>query len=516
MRHTRSRLALPLALPLALRLARRLVLLPAVGACAAVSPRTAPTGDAGAAAPGVVVSMLHFNDVYEITPVEGGRSGGLARVATLRRRLLDSLPSLVTTLGGDFVSPSALGTARVDGERLAGRQMVAVLNALGLDWATLGNHEFDIPEAAFRARLAESRFRYVVSNVTDSAGRPFPHVVPHAIVPVRAGNRTIRIGLLGVVLGANRVPWVRYSDPVAAARAHVAMLRDSVDAVVALTHLAIADDQRLVEEVPGIDLVLGGHEHENYVLRRGARLTPIVKGDANVRTVALVSLRFGAEGAPPRVGVDLVPITDAIPDDSAVAAEVQRWLARGFAGYRELGFEPDSVVATLSVPLDGRESTVRTRAGTLSDVILAAMRREAPDAEVAIFNGGSIRIDDVVPPGPVTQYDVIRILPFGGKLLRADLSGALLQRVLEVGRGNSGNGGYLHAAGARWEGERLLVAGAAVDASRFYRVVISDFLLSGGETGLAFLTREAEGVRDVRELRDIRMALIDELRSAAR
>ena len=61
-----------------------------------------------------------------------------------------------------------------------------------------------------------------------------------------------------------------------------------------------------------------------------------------------------------------------------------------------------------------------------------------------------------------------------------------------------------------------LLAGAPVDGSRFYRVVISDFLLSGGETGLAFLTREAEGVRDVRELRDIRMALIDELRSAAR
>lgn len=492
------------------------LLLVAVGACASAPPRSAPGTAGGVAEPVAVVSFLHFNDVYEITPVEGGRSGGLARVATLRRRLLDSLPALLTTLGGDFVSPSALGTSRVDGERLAGRHMVAVLNLLGLDWATLGNHEFDIPEAAFRSRLDESRFRYVISNVTDSAGHQFPHTATRAVVPVRVGGRTIRIGLFGVVLGANRVPWVRYGDPLEAARREVAMLRDSADAIVALTHLAIADDQRLVEQVPGIDLVLGGHEHENYILRRGPRLTPIVKGDANVRTVALVSMRFAAEGTRPHVSVDLVPITDAIPDDSAVAAEVRRWLTRGFVGYRELGFEPDSVVATLATALDGRESTVRTRAGSLSDAILAAMRREAPDAEVAIFNGGSIRIDDVVPPGPVTQYDVIRILPFGGRLVRADISGALLQRVLEVGRRNAGSGGFLHASGASWEGDRLLVAGAPVDSERFYRVVISDFLLSGAETGLAFLTRDANGVRGLRELRDIRLALIDELRNAPR
>jgi hypothetical protein len=132
------------------------------------------------------VSILHFNDVYEITPVEGGRSGGLARVATVRKQLLARGIPLLTTLGGDFLSPSALGTARVDGEILAGKQMVAVLNAVGLDWTTLGNHEFDIAAPLFRARIAESKFRYVVSNVTDTLGRPFPGVVPHAIVTVNA------------------------------------------------------------------------------------------------------------------------------------------------------------------------------------------------------------------------------------------------------------------------------------------------------------------------------------------
>src|SRR3954467_2526130 len=81
-------------------------------------------------------TILHFNDIYEITPVEAGKAGGLARVARFRAALKRQHPELITTLGGDYVSPSAIGTARVNGERLAGRQMVAVLNIVGVDWAT--------------------------------------------------------------------------------------------------------------------------------------------------------------------------------------------------------------------------------------------------------------------------------------------------------------------------------------------------------------------------------------------
>src|SRR5438270_5310218 len=73
------------------------------------------------------VTILHFNDVYEIEPVEGGHEGGLARVATIRASLLKNAPPLLTTLGGDYLAPSAIGTAVVAGQPLAGRQMVDVL-----------------------------------------------------------------------------------------------------------------------------------------------------------------------------------------------------------------------------------------------------------------------------------------------------------------------------------------------------------------------------------------------------
>jgi 5'-nucleotidase/UDP-sugar diphosphatase len=452
---------------------------------------------------GATVTILHFNDVYEITPVEAGKAGGLARLARFRAELKAKHPDLITTLGGDYVSPSALGTARVNGERLAGRQMVAVLNLVGLDWATFGNHEFDIPEAALRARLAESKFRVVSSNVTDATGALFPNTVASAVVPVKTPSGLVRVGLIGLTIDVNKQPWVRYAPPVASARAAVAGLAGKCDVIVALTHLTLAGDQQLAEQVPEIDLILGGHEHENWVFERGPRFTPIVKADANVRTVAIVTIRIPRPRDPkarPVVTVRMQRIDERMKEGPRTSAEVKKWVDLGYQGFRADGFEPAQVVATIDAALDGRESSVRNRSTNLTDLILETMRREA-GTDAAIFNGGSIRIDDVLPPGPVTQYDVIRVVPFGGKIVKATFTGALLSRVLSVGAANVGTGGFLHYTGP-----------SPIDPAARYTLAISDFLLTGGEANLGFLTRQNPGISNITDLRDIRMALIDELK----
>jgi 5'-nucleotidase len=172
----------------------------------------------------------------------------------------------------------------------------------------------------------------------------------------------------------------------------------------------------------------------------------------------------------------------------------------GFAAFQKDGFDPGSVVARVDQPLNGREAVVRNGSTNLTEIVTEAMRREAA-TDGAIFNSGSIRIDDVIPPGPVTQYDVIRVLPFGGKILKATLTGALLSRVLEIGARNRGTGGYLQTVGMP----------ATIDPAGRYTVAITDFLLTGGEANLGFLTRDNPDVSNVQELRDIRMAVIDEL-----
>lgn len=459
------------------------------------------------------VTFLHINDVYEIDAIEGGSYGGLSRAATVLRRLEQTQAPVLMTLGGDYLSPSAIGTAIIDGQPLGGRQMVDVLNHVGLDWAVLGNHEFDVSEEALRARLTESRFRVVSSNVSNVNGQPLPGTVRSAIVPVHAGGRAIRLGIIGLTIDATRRPWVQYAPPVIAAREQIALLQGKVDAVIALTHLSLAGDQALVTQVPGIDLVLGGHEHENWVLRRGPNFTPIVKADANVRTVAIVTLTFGRSKTRPTVAARFDVLDRTVPQNAEVQGIVQKWMSIALDAFRTSGFEPTRVIGIVPEPLDGRESVVRNQPGRLADLITAAFDREAGGVNVAILNAGSVRIDDVVQAGPVTEYDMLRILPFGGRVTRAALDGALLGSVLDAGLANRGTGGFLHARGAIRDGSQWMIAGKPLDVTARYTVATTDFLMSGGETNLGFLTRTNPAVHDVQDLRDVRIALIEELRA---
>jgi 5'-nucleotidase / UDP-sugar diphosphatase len=466
-----------------------------------------------AAAGPATVTILHFNDIYEIAPVEAGKVGGLARLATARARLKAQYPGLLTELAGDFVSPSALGTAVVDGKPLAGRQMVSVLNAVGLDWATLGNHEFDIGRDALLARVHEAKFHLVSSNVIDAAtGAPFPGIATDAVVSVKAQGRTVRLGLLGLTIDMNRQPWVTYADPVESARAAVARLKGKCDAIVAITHLALAGDQLVAESVPEIDLILGGHEHENWLLERGPNFTPIVKADANVRTIAVVTLRIPGGAARPTVSSRLERIDEHVKESPRVAAEVQKWTDLGLAAFRAQGFEPTEVLTVAPVPLDGREAIVRNQPTRLTDLVAEAMRKEA-GTELSIFNAGSIRIDDVlVEAGPVTQYDVIRVLPFGGPVVRATFTGALLSRTLEAGEQNRSTGGFLHYAGITRDPDGFKIGGRPIDPAGRYTLAITDFLLTGRESRLDFLTRTSHDISDIADLRDVRVAVIDELK----
>jgi 5'-nucleotidase/UDP-sugar diphosphatase len=490
---------------------RRTLLCVAAGAAACAS--LPASSSSSASADSTTVTIVHFSDMHEMVAGNGGRLGGIARVASVVERERRAHEGVLVTLGGDYLSPSALSTARVDGQPLAGRQAVATLNLLGVDWATFGNHEFDLTEAAFRARLAETRFGLVSTNVTDAAGNAFAPALPSTITTVRAGGRAIRIGLVGLTIDFTIKPYVKYLPAVESARAKIKAMTGKTDAIIALTHLGLPGDLPLAEAIPEIDLILGGHEHENTTLRRGPGFTTITKGDSNAKSVVIATLAFGATGTRPVVTTRLEQMNASIRPQPAMEAEVRRWTTAAFAAFRQDGFEPETVVATIPEPLDGRDSTVRVRPGNLTELITAAIAREAGALDLAILNGGSIRLDDVLMAGPVTEYDIIRILPFGGKVLKATIDGALLSDVLAAGLLNQGIGGYLHPRGATRQNGEWRVDGKPIDPKKRYVIAVPEYLLTGEEARLNFLKRTNPMVHDVQELSDIRQAVIAELKA---
>lgn len=462
----------------------------------------------------VHITLLQLNDVYEMQPVSGGTQGGLARVATLYKQLLEQNPNTFMLLAGDLFSPSALGTAKVDGEPLAGRHMVDVMNKIGLTFATFGNHEFDLDESGFLSRLEESEFMWISSNVFDAASQPFTGVVENHIFTVgAANNQSVRIGLFGLTRDSNEQPYVTYKDSVDVAQEQVNALRGEVDILIALTHLSISEDQKMLDAVSGIDLVLGGHEHENNQVWRGADFTPIFKADANARTAYVHDLYYNTDTRELEINSRLQFVTDAIADDPDALCVIDEWVELAFDGFRESGFEPKKVITEVPVALDGTEASVRTKSTALTDLIAKGFLNAAAGSELAIFNGGAIRIDDTIPPGDIDQYDVIRILPFGGLLLSVEMKGSLISMVLDQGQASSGAGGFLHTANVRRSDDSgsWLISGEAIDPERTYLVAINDFLVSGAQSGLEYLTKENPDLSIVSEHVDIRMALIMQL-----
>ncbi len=467
------------------------------------------------AGPVVKVTLLHLNDVYEIDPVSGGTQGGLARVATLKKQLLKKNPNTYAILAGDFFSPSALGTAPYKDGRLDGRQMVATMNQLGMDYITFGNHEFDLNKDSFYARLSQSRSTWISSNVFDDKGDPFPGVSESEIITiVDDSNNKVRVGLFGVTLAGNQKPYVTYKDPLKIARAMVKKLRSKVDILIAVTHLAIEQDMQIAKELPEVDLILGGHEHENIQVWRGLDFTPIFKADANARTVYVHELIYNIEKRKLQIVSQLRFITGEIPDDPETAKVIKRWREVGYKGFRRTGFEPENVVVGTTESLDGLESSVRNNSTRLTELIGKGMLDVSPGIELAIFNGGSVRIDDVIPPGEITEYDVIRIMPFGGDVMSIKMKGRLLKRVLDQGRKNRGTGGYLQTVNVSLneDGSKWLINGNKLKSGKKYKVAISDFLLTGKESGLDYLTEDNKNISDIRNQGDMRKALITQLK----
>ena len=109
----------------------------------------------------VKVTLLQVNDVYQFAPVDQGTRGGLGRIMTLKRSIQQENPNTLLLMSGDTISPS------VESITYKGAQMIEAWNAIGLDYATFGNHEFDFGPDVLKQRIGESKFGWIAANVID-------------------------------------------------------------------------------------------------------------------------------------------------------------------------------------------------------------------------------------------------------------------------------------------------------------------------------------------------------------
>ena len=436
--------------------------------------------------PPVRLTFLQFNDHYLLEPADReGQKGGMARIATMVARTRAESPHTMLALAGDTISPSVMSAV------LRGEQMIAAWNQLGLDVATFGNHEFDFGAPTLLARMRESRFVWLSANVWDRAtGRLFGDARPTYVVE-RGG---VQVGFFGLTVAdtphtSSPGPGVEFRDPIASARAAVAEIRTGRrPIVVAVTHQDMPADEQMARAVPGIHLVIGGHEHDP--LENVVGDTLITKAGSDGVFVVRIDLQVTPDGKVLARQHRFVPITPDLPEEPAMAALVARYQG-------QLSQALDVRIGETRVPLDARNAALRTSETNLGNFVTDVMRARLR-ADVAIMNGGGIRGNQVLPAGALTKRDINALLPFLNVLVMVEVPGKVLLEVLErsVAVFPREFGGFLQVSGlsfvfdpARPAGQRVvrvLVGGLPLDPERRYALATHSYTAEGGD-GYAML-----------------------------
>jgi 2',3'-cyclic-nucleotide 2'-phosphodiesterase (5'-nucleotidase family) len=484
-------------------------LVPLLAGCAGHPP--AATSPAPAAPPAATgFTILQINDTYKIEGLRAGAEGGMSRVRTLRRELESEGRPVLVLHAGDFLFPSVMS------KYLQGVPMIEALNLLdGAEafderfFVTPGNHEFDHPEPrVLFDRIAQSQFAWISSNiaVAESAGAPlapmsgrFANVKDHVVLELGG----IRVGIFGLTLNDQRRPWVDYGYELETRRATLARVlddleREGAEFVVGLTHQEVEQDEWLAREFGSrIDWIVGGHEHVALTRRIGR--TTITKADADAKSAYRIDVRrtggeIRGEGALLELGAKVAVDPDMVREVATSLATLARTVEEK-TGRRLL-----DVVATTEHLLEGTEPAIRGRETALGDLLCDILRQRL-GTDLAMVNGGAIRVNDDVPAGGnLRVYELEGIFYYDDKPVVFELTGSELLGLLEksVSQATLGHGRFLQVAGLRFRyhvaadgSTRVEAADVAVrpageagfaplDLDRRYRTAMLDYTWRNG------------------------------------
>ena len=352
--------------------------------------------------------------------------GGVARRATLIRRLREALqpyPALVID-AGDYMDGTPFSL------EFQGEADVACMNACGYDFATLGNHEFSNPLDTVLRLVKMGKFQTVCANLRyRDSGEPL--VPPYVITQVGE----LRVALFGLVLqdtqnyrGARER--VEVLNPFEVARTLVPQLRQQADVVILISHLGFSDDERLAREVPGIDVIVGGHSHTRLAEPRfveWAQKAPVNLGGTVIvqahqwgGELGRLDLLFWRNADTNRLEIvgykaQLIPITADLPEDPATKRVLERYWKRIAGKYgRIVGTATDDFV---------RRGDDYAHYYLVGDAVRASL-----GAEFDLQNMFGIRIE--LARGPISYFDLARMMPFGNTVVRFEITGRDLKRLL--------------------------------------------------------------------------------------
>jgi len=455
-------------------------------------------------APGTVVAedvaeeiiFLHTND-------EHGVIENFDRIAWYNQQLQEEYENVFLVSGGDIFSGNPVVDEYViEEENLRGKPIVGLMNMAGYDALVLGNHEFDYGQEVLQDRIDQAEFPAILANFDTSETDILAQPEPYIFLETEQGNSIAVLGLVEV--GADGIPathpgnldGIEFFDPVETALEYD-YLADESSVFLGLTHMGHSWDQDLAEEMPELDLIIGGHSHS--VVEDPPIVNDVLVAQAGADTNYLGKIEVGLDDEGNIVSREgrLIDIEDIEDRDEEVTAEIEYYeeqVEEIFA--REIGY------------VEGQLSGNMELGSLMTDAA-----RHRVDADFAFQNNGGIRVSEI--GGEITVGTIFELEPFGNDVVVYEMTAedirSLLQFSYERRYSIDLQAGGLHYEvkvndiGAVEDIELSYPDGTPLNEDEVYEVALSDYVASTYE----FSARD-EGVNTYRRTNDVIIEYIEE------
>ncbi|MGI9402635.1 MAG: bifunctional metallophosphatase/5'-nucleotidase [Rhizobiaceae bacterium] len=428
--------------------------------------------------------------------VEGKCFGGTARLVTAIGDARARSNNSILVDGGDQFQGTLFYTY------YKGKLAAEMMNKLGYDAMTVGNHEFDDGPEVLRGFVESVKFPVLMSNADISKEKELDGKILKSVVLERGGEK---LGLIGLTPQNNPEitssgPNIVFTDPSSAVQDEVdKFTADGINKIIVLSHSGYGTDLEVAKKTKGVDVIVGGHTNTllSNTSDRAAGPYPTMVGDTAIvqayaygKFLGELNVTFDDEGKLVEAKGEPLIIDSSISEDAATVARIVE-AAKPLEKIR------NKVVAETKEPISGAREDCRFGECTMGNLVADAMLDRVKDQGIliAIQNGGGLRAS--IDAGEITMGEVLTVLPFQNTLSTFQVKGSTIIAALENGVSDIDDGGgrFPQVAGLRfaWNPEaevgkrietvEVMADGAwkAIEPEVAYGVVSNNFIRNGGD-----------------------------------
>ena len=422
------------------------------------------------------IIILYENDVHCAVD-------GYTKLAAMKKELQESYAHVGVVSGGDYIQGGSLGVIS------KGEYIVNLMNLVGYDAVTLGNHEFDYHLERLEELILMMDTKPVCSNF-EKIGEDKPYFEPYSIV----SYGDVDVAYIGITTpsaittsspaqfmdeNGNFIYTFHATDLYEVVQKNIdAAKAAGADYVIALSHIGYAEDEiygdledveTLIANTEGFDVVLDAHSHtviESKTLTdKGGNEVLLSSTGTKFEHIGKLTISDGS------FETELIKTADY----KATDPEVDAYILQMYAEYATLGERKVAVSTVNLIVNDADGNRLVRKAETNLGNLCADAFRYMMNADIGYMNGGGIRAD--IPAGDITFNQLLNLLPFNNTVVVSEISGQTIKDMLEMTLMSWPNesGAFPHISGITFSVNTAIPSSVVIDENEMFVGVSGEY-----------------------------------------